>query len=775
VAALAMVVGAGVYYVYFDRSDVPDVDAFIRFEAPTIGEVYDTDGHVLIELAREYRRILTYREVPPVVRNAVLDAEDAEFFCHSGVDYASLPRVLWKTLAHSAAATRRVWIEEQRFKPVLVFPQGGSTITQQLVRGFFLRHLTSRENDGAPLGSGLALQATGRLLGVPAANKFARKLEEIRLSLWLEEELERKLGSKQAAKEAILARYASFIYMGHGRYGLGAAAEFYFGKPLATLTDVDADKAAMLAGITKSPRSYAPADGNVERPLRRRNHILASMARSGALTPSAADRLRQAPLVLAARSKVKTEAPAVVENVFRELEQLEDERLGVGQFVQGRIRVYSTVNREIQRIVNEALEEGLAHYEERHPESSRRIQGSVVVLHNADARILAEAGGRQVFRDRYNSYSDYNRVTDSWRQPGSVMKPLVYLAAFREGLVLDDVVPDAPIAVPMGGGRAPKWIQNYDRRFKGPIPVRQALAESRNAATIWIARTVGMQKVLSTARTYGISSRLQPYITTALGASEVRLLELANAYRAMASGRAAEPYVIDRVTDSGGAVLFTNRPKAESLDADAFALRQIQEGLRGVIRLPGGTAHSLDSSEFSIPVMGKTGTSSEFRDALFVGSTYGPNGITVAVRIGYDDNRMLGDKETGGRTALPIFRAIMAQVYERKLVRPLPAFPEEMERHIDQYMLYASATPPSWDQSGTAVPGDAPTVVPVDMTAPIGMPVAPAGPAPGTSGDRPAGVAATGLPIKATILKVTRIEAVVQTKQTASENVPQPH
>jgi penicillin-binding protein 1A len=201
---------------------------------------------------------------------------------------------------------------------------------------------------------------------------------------------------------------------------------------------------------------------------------------------------------------------------------------------------------------------------------------------------------------------------------------------------------------------------------------------------VWIAGAVGMKKVLRTCRELGIRTPLNPYLSTALGASEVQLLELAGAYRAMASGLRAEPHVIARVTDSFGALLYEAPGAAGEIPLESLAL--IQEGLRGVIRLPGGTAHALSGSAFPIPVMGKTGTTSEFRDALFVGSTYGPQGITVAVRIGFDDNRSLGRQETGGRTALPIFREIMLRVYRDALVGTVPLFPPEMESRIDAYL-----------------------------------------------------------------------------------------
>ena len=717
-AALSLVLlaaGAGAHHLYLDRSGVPDLEPFIRFEPPTIGEVSDARGEVLIELAREYRRILEYDEIPPVVREAILAAEDKNFFSHSGIDYGAFPRVMWKTLATSTSVSWRHSVAEHRLAPSVVFPQGGSTLTQQLVRGYFLRHMMVQEDGGTLIGDGLLAMAASKVLGVPATNKLARKIEEIRLTFWLENEMERRFGSKQRAKQEILARYASFIYMGNGRYGFSAASEYYFAKPLSSYGPGDADKAALLAGITKSPRDYAPSPGNVDRPRRRRNDILALMARNGSLPDESARRAQGLPVRLAARSKMKTEAPAVVENVFTELKAARRDGVSVEALIEGRISVQTTVDNRIQRLVNAALESGLRAYETRHPKSRGLIQGSVVVLRNADAGVLAEAGGRQVYKDRYTSYSDYNRVTDSRRQPGSVMKPIVYLAAFAQGEALDDQVADEPISVSTGLNTPPKWIQNYDAKFKGLIPVRQALAESRNAATIRLAQGVGIHEILRTARELGIRTPLQPYITTALGASEVQLLELANAYRALASTVSAEPHVIARVSGPAGEALFTASPSVRPLAIDPEAIAAIQEGLRGVVRLPSGTAHALAADEFGIPVMGKTGTSSDFRDALFVGSTYGPEGVTVAVRIGYDDNRELGEKETGGRAALPIFREVVQGIYTQGLTGTTPTFPEEMEQRITDYVAAAAADASEEWAAEPTIPAFEPAVLPARL------------------------------------------------------------
>ena len=302
-----------VHYIYFERSGLPDLEPVIRFELPTTGQIYDAQGKVLVELAREYRRVVSYDEVPPVLRDAILAAEDRNFFTHSGVEYRALPRVAYKTMVHSVAA----WWNGNRFR--LHFPHRGSSYTPE-----------------------------------------------------------------------------------------------------------DAGQAALLAGITKSPRDYAPVPGD-PRPLRRRNEILRLMARNGSISTSVAKRSQAEPVLVATDHTIRTQAPAAINTVFAELKQ---HGFATEDLFRGRISVHATVDERAQTIVNEALENGLALYEQRYPAARGVIQGSVVVLRNVDAAILAEAGGRQVYKSRRARYVDLNRATGSLRQPGSAWKPLVYLAAF---------------------------------------------------------------------------------------------------------------------------------------------------------------------------------------------------------------------------------------------------------------------------------------------------------------------------------------------------------
>jgi penicillin-binding protein 1A len=690
----AALITVGIHYVYFDRTALPDIEPFARFEFPAIGTVYDSNGQPLIELAREHRRLTKYEDIPRIVRDAIIAAEDKNFFSHSGVNYSVIPRVLAKVRMRALVA-RLIGIgpQDDNISPV-IFPQGGSTITQQLVRGHFLQNLTAQENSNQLRHGALLARALSYAIGARSVNMLVRKLEEIRLSLWIEEEMQNRFGSKRNAKEEILARYASLIYMGNSQYGFATAAEYYFGRSLATFTADDADKAALLAGIAKSPRYYAPSAKETERVLRRRNQTLALMAVNGFISRDMVQAAEQRPIQVIARRKDRMlQAPAVLENVLQELKDRRAD-LTVENLFRGRIQVYSTVDARVQQIANQALERGLELYEQRHPSAKGLIQGAVVVLKNRDASILAETGGRQFYQDRPASYGDFNRVTKSLRQPGSTMKPMVYLAAFRQGgFNLETVVPDEPIGVPNGEKQSTKWISNYDEQFRGLIPVREALAESRNSVAIWLTEQIGIASVLRTSRSLGVQTRLQPYVTTALGASEMNLLELANAYRTMASGILAEPYLIRKIVGDSGETTVDEEHRWAPVDVDESALALIQEGLRGVVRIPTGTAHALDSSGFPIAVMGKTGTTNEFRDALFVGSTFGPEGITVAVRLGFDDNRSLGPQETGGRIALPVFKEIMLRVYRDKLIGPVPEFPAQIEQRISDYLKGDSVSP----------------------------------------------------------------------------------
>lgn len=692
------VIGYNIYYVYFDKNNLPSIEPLVRFEEPATGEMFDSNGRVIIQLAKEYRRVTAYEDIPLVVKEAILSAEDQRFFEHDGVDKTAIARSSLNNLLHSAITTSKFWDSNRKINPELVFVQGASTITQQLVRLYFLKEIRSEEKNDKLVVENWETETLAHVpfVGIKNVNKLWRKREEARISIYTEKEFAKRFGSKQRAKQEILARFVSFVYLGNGRYGFDAASEYYFGKRIKQLSSGDVAEAAFLAGLIKMPISSKALIFTNQ--LSRKDHILDRMAISHYLSTSDAEQIKKIPIDFSP-IKTKTEAPSVVSDT---LDEIKDYGYNTDQFFEGRFAIYSTTNLSIQEIANQALENGLKEYEKRYPEAKDVVQGSTIILRNSDGAILAEVGGRQVFNSHKIAYTDFNRVKHSLRQPGSAFKPFVYLTALKDGWTLASTILDAPIAVPMGSikvgnkwvRRPPKWIANYDGKFKGTIRLRQALAESRNAPTVRLARMVKIEEVIKTAHTLGIKTSLQPYITTAIGASDVNLLELANAYRAIASGVLAEPYSVVKLTDRNGETIYQAKNTAKPIDVEDMALEQIREGLRGVVRIPGGTAHALDNTiqhrspqeDFPIPIFGKTGTTNDFRDALFVGATYGLDGITVAVRIGFDDYRELGDKETGAKTALPVFREIMLNIYSRNLAGPAPQFPEEIEKNIDDYL-----------------------------------------------------------------------------------------
>ena len=251
-------VGAA-WHIYLDRRNLPDLGPFTRFEFPTIGHVYDTNGQPLVELAREYRQIIQYEDIPPIVRDAILAREDKHFFSHSGVDYLCIPRVLGKVRVGAWIWRLVTAGRHDNTSGRAIFPQGGSTITQQLVRGDFLQRQTSQENSYQLRNAGLVPRALSSVIGARNVNMVLRKREEIRLSLWIEEQMRQQFGSKRRAKEEIFARYASFVYMSNGQYGFARAAEYYFGRRLSPLKGVL--RVRCTGAFSPSVRTSLPGSG----------------------------------------------------------------------------------------------------------------------------------------------------------------------------------------------------------------------------------------------------------------------------------------------------------------------------------------------------------------------------------------------------------------------------------------------------------------------------------------------------------------------------------
>ena len=384
--------GGLVHHVYFDRSGLPDLESFLRFEPPTIGEVRDAGQGP--DRARA--------GVPPggrVRRGARHPARrhpggrGQEILSHSGVEYRALPRVVQKTAVHS----RPHGGGGDGFRPV--FPQGGSTLTQQLVRGYFLADLTIRENGDAlfrdPDRRARVLSA---VLGVRATNKLLRKMEEVRLSLWLEDEMRGATG--RAAGQARDLRPLRQLHLPRQRpLRLRRRLRVLLRQAPVELHAGGRGKGGTAGGDQQVARGTTPRCPATRGPCAAETPSWPSW-RATDTSPRPREALPGRADPRGDRNPVKTDAPAAIANVLEELKQRGGTRFGIEDLFQGRISVHSTVDDRVQTIVNEALEKGLALYEKRHRRAKGLIQGSVVVLRNADAAILAEAGGRQVYQAR---------------------------------------------------------------------------------------------------------------------------------------------------------------------------------------------------------------------------------------------------------------------------------------------------------------------------------------------------------------------------------------
>lgn len=697
----ALIIGLSIavyiYFFYIDRSNMPDIKPFIEFEPPIIGLITDSQDQIVIELAQDsiYRRMLNYDQIPPVVRNAILSAEDSGFFSpywarHHGIDYLAVARAgVYNTFSQG-----RWLFHEGR---TTSNPQGASTLTQQIVRLYFLPNITRLESSDTLIRENAVTRIFAKYVGVKTVNKYHRKIIEIKYSIWLERELKRHYGSRTEAKKQIFARFANYTYFGNGRYGVDTASEFYFGKKALALTEEDIDKAALLAGMIKNPAAYGPRPNQSEKTREiqksRRNQVINLMAEEGYITGEEKSHFSAKEIVPAFKIE-RTVAPSVVNQTFVEVK---NSNFKIQSILGGNINIQTTVDLRIQKIVNEACENGLTEYEKRYPEYKGQTQCSAIAMKNSDASILAEVGGRKTYQGKEYQYSDLNRVNRA-RQAGSAFKPFVYLTAFNQGFKSDDKISDAPYPISMGYGRGLHWVNNYDNKSLGTVTLCEALYRSRNTPTVRLVKEYigqgsfeesGMKQVIDMTRLLGIKSpyhtavdhlgRTVYYPTSALGASEMTVTELANAYREIASGLSAEPHIIQKITGRNGQILFQKQNNEVPSQIDPEALKTTLACLRKVVTQPGGTAYSLTAEKFPVPIAGKTGTTDDFRNALFAGSTYGPEGITIVARVDFDDNRELGKSETGARTALPIVKEIFKKIYEQNLVGPAPDYPEEIE------------------------------------------------------------------------------------------------
>ncbi len=483
--------------------------------------------------------------------------------------------------------------------------QGASTITQQVVKNLVLSPEKS----------------------------FERKVKEALLARRIEQRF---------TKDQILALYLNHICFGANRYGVEEAARYYFGKPVEQL---ELGEAAMLAGIVQRPEALSPF-AHLKASMERRAYVLGRMEFNGFISHAELERELGTTPRLAAKPG-PTVGPYYVEEVRRQLV----ERFGEEQVQTGGLRVELGMDRRLQREADEALRRGLEAFDKRANaahDGEPALQGALVAIEPATRRVLAMTGG-------YNfAKSAFNRATQARRQPGSAFKPFVYAAALESGkYTAASLLADAPelIRDPITGK---EWRpDNYEREhFEGTMTLRAALARSKNTVAVRLIEALGDEPVRALAKKAGILSPLPASMTLALGTGEVTPLELANAYATFAAlGRVAEPVLIAKVTDAQGRLLDDRVPRTQEamLPAVAFITTSL---MRSVVEEGTATA----AKELGRPVVGKTGTTSDHKDAWFAGFT--PE-LAAVTWIGYDAPRSLGAAGTGTRGALPIWLDFM--------------------------------------------------------------------------------------------------------------------
>jgi penicillin-binding protein 1A len=606
-----MVFGIASYF-YFSHS-LPSIENLKNYQPSTVTKFYSEDGEIIGEFFTEKREVVSLERIPNHLIQAFVAGEDARFFKHKGLDYWAILRALFKNI----------------FSGEII--QGGSTITQQVVKSLLLTPEKS----------------------------LTRKIREAILSFKIE---------KYLSKEEILYLYLNQIYFGHGAYGVGVAAENYFGK---STDDLNLAESALLAGLPQAPSKYSPHT-HFQQAKKRQVYILNRMIEEGFISHSESLKAIQTPIKIRGKqSSLIEKAPYFAEQVRRYIE----EKYGKDALYKGGLRVYTTIDLNAQTIAQEVVESGLKEIEKRQKypsgESSASVEGALISFDLERGYIKAMVGGRDFKK------SQFNRTTQAFRQTGSAFKPIVFASALDKGYTPASIVVDSPIVFEFGNK---KWRpQNYDEKFNGPMTLRNALAQSINVVTVKIARDIGIDYIRDYARNLGISSSLHNHLAMALGSSSLSLYELTKTYAVFAhQGRTFKPVFIQKVLDRNGNLLEEHLPlnylkepndsKQVISPQTAFLMTHLL--MNAVQNGTGWRAKALRR-----PVAAKTGTTDQFFDAWFIG--YTPELIT-GVWVGFDEDRSLGDQETGARAASPIWVSFMSRVLKEREVKEFPV-PEGIE------------------------------------------------------------------------------------------------
>ncbi len=637
----ATLVGAGlallglltftVWWTWFLCSDetCPSIEQFAEYQPAQPARLYAADGRFIGEIGLERRSVVTLEQIPKHVVDAFVITEDKRFYQHGGVDYF---RVFGAIVANVKAGG---------------LSEGFSTITMQLARNIFPAQLPSRSKAGS------------------AFNNILRKFREAKVARRLE---------RRFPKERILELYLNQIALGAGASGVEAASQRYFGRPVSEITVAEG---AMLAALPKAPSRYNPRRFP-DRAIQRRNTVLELMRRAGALSDADASIAKAYPLRLnrAARG-AGDPAPYFVEWVRTELER----RFGKQVYENG-LRVLTSLDLDMQGAAERAVERQLraieagqwGNYTQLTYEgylartaagedagsgnNSPYLQASFIAIDPRTGAVRALVGGRD-----YDD-SKFNRATQALRQPGSTFKPIVYATAVRSGRSPSYFIDDEPLEVPQLDGTL--WQpQNYDLKFEGRVTMRRAVMFSRNLPAIRLTMEVGEGSVVEMAREFGLTTRVPPYPSIALGSADVYPIEMVSAYGTFANlGWRVPPNPILRVETLDGRRLYEANPERVQVLSREEAWLMV-DMLKDVIRAGSGTR--VLSEGFRSPAGGKTGTTNDYTDVWFVGFTAD---LVAGVWIGFDQPKQIMANAQGGRLAAPAWAGFMREVYERKPAPP---------------------------------------------------------------------------------------------------------
>lgn len=591
------------------NEDVP----IFRLDPLLIGSIFPIHG--------EDRVVVTPDEVSPLLPAALKVVEDRKFDSHNGVDFSAIARAAWVNL-------RAGQIE-----------QGGSTLTQQLVKSYFLDNR--------------------RTLG--------RKLEEAMMAWLLEVHFE---------KQDLMNAYINEIYLGQDGnravHGFGLASQFYFGKPLAEL---QLHEVALLVAIVRGPSYYDPRR-HADRARARRDLVLKLMAQYKVVDERAAQEAAKRPLgIVSSATQAGGYYPAFLDLVRRTLRRDYREE----DLTEAGLKIFSTLSPLIQSHAEKALSQELDRLDKtRKQKADHKLEGVVVVTAPQNGEVIAMVGGRQA------SFDGFNRALDAHRSIGSLVKPVIYLAAIESGRFnAASIVEDAPIEVKLSNGQV--WApQNISEEYYGPVPLVRALAQSLNLATVHLGLDVGLPKVTNEFVALGLEHEPPQLPSVLLGALDVSPLEVAQLYNAFANGGFSTPLrAVRAVVDAEGKPL-----KSFALEitpvADPRAVYQVNRMLVQVMERGSGQAARAQIPP-QIVVAGKTGTSSDYRDSWFAGFS----GNTLAVVwIGYDDNSPTG--LTGSSGSLPVWSRLMRSIGTTSWSAPLP---EGLEDVSIEFMTGLAAEP----------------------------------------------------------------------------------